>query len=249
MFRGFYNLTSEMISQNRNMNVISNNMVNVSTPGHKSDTFVASTFREELVLRSGSQSKINEAVIGKTNMIKTAQETVTDFAQGALEETNGQLDVALTGKGFFEIQTTNGTVYTRNGSFMTDNEGYLALSGIGRVMGTSGPLKLGTDNINIDSSGNIYSGDGLTSLGKLSVVDFANYNQLIKEDNGVFSTAQPGTRINSQMQWKYLEKSNVDATQEMTDMMSGQRSLQSSAQVLKMYDQLMGKIVSEIGRL
>ncbi|MDD3141379.1 MAG: flagellar basal body rod C-terminal domain-containing protein [Lachnospiraceae bacterium] len=116
-------------------------------------------------------------------------------------------------------------------------------------MGTNGPIKLGTDNINIDSSGTIYSADGKTNLGKLSVVDFANYDQLIKEDNGVFSSTQQGTRKNAQMQWKYIEKSNVDATQEMTDMMSGQRSLQSSAQVLKMYDQLMGKIVSEIGRL
>ncbi|MDD3141378.1 MAG: flagellar hook-basal body protein, partial [Lachnospiraceae bacterium] len=67
-------------------------------------------------------NKGNAAVIGKTNMIRTAQETVTDYTQGTLEETNGQLDVALTGTGFFEIQTTNGTRYTRDGSFMIHGE-------------------------------------------------------------------------------------------------------------------------------
>ena len=51
MYQGFYDLTSSMVTQNRNLNVISNNMTNVLTPGYKADTFVASTFREELIYR------------------------------------------------------------------------------------------------------------------------------------------------------------------------------------------------------
>jgi flagellar basal-body rod protein FlgF len=249
MFKGFYNLTSEMICQNRNMNVISNNMVNVSTPGYKSDTFVASTFREELLYRSGNKDKSNSTAIGETSMIRAAEETVTSYVQGSFEETAGTLDVALTDKGFFEIETANGTVYTRNGSFMIDDEGYLALSGIGRVLGSNGTIALNTDDITVDSQGNIYSQDGYMSFGKISIVDFENYDQLVKQDNGIFTTTEQGINSDTEVLWKYIEKSNVDSIEEMTEMMSGQRSLQSAAQVLKMYDQLMGKIVSEIGRV
>ena len=54
MFQGFYNLTSGILTQTRNQNVISNNMTNVSTPGYKSDKYMATTFREELMYRSGN---------------------------------------------------------------------------------------------------------------------------------------------------------------------------------------------------
>ena len=60
MFHGLYNLTSQMISENRNMNVISNNMVNATTPGYKKDVFVASTFREELLTRKQHNSNNSE---------------------------------------------------------------------------------------------------------------------------------------------------------------------------------------------
>ena len=118
MFRGFYNLTSEVICQNKNLNVISNNMVNVSTPGYKKDTFVTSTFREELLYRLG-----NDESIGETSMGKRGDQTVTGFTQGSIENTGGSLDVGLTESGFFKILTPVGPVYTRNGSFGIDPEG------------------------------------------------------------------------------------------------------------------------------
>ncbi|MGO5053723.1 flagellar hook-basal body protein [Lachnospiraceae bacterium LCP25S3_G4] len=249
MFRGFYNLTSEVICQNRNLNVISNNMTNVSTPGYKSDTFTASTFKEELLYRRGNGTNRNATQIGSVSMIRSAQETAINYSQGAFESTEGVLDVALTGNGFFQIQTNNGIVYTRNGSFMIDEGGYLALSGVGRVMGQNGPIQLNTDNITIDRNGNIYSSNGQNNFGKISVVDFADYDQLVKQDGGVFTATAAATPANTEFLWKYIEKSNVDAVEEMTSMMSGQRALQSSVQVLKMYDQLMGKVVNDIGSL
>ncbi|MEG0189570.1 MAG: flagellar hook-basal body complex protein [Lachnospiraceae bacterium] len=249
MFRGFYSLTSEMICQNRNLNVISNNMANVSTPGYRSDKFLSSTFKEEMLYRSGNKDKRNQTALGEVAMIRTGREVATDYSMGGFESTEGVLDFALQGKGFFEIQTNNGTVYTRDGSFMIDNDGYLALSGIGRVMGSNGPIRLGTDDIVVDAQGNIYDQTGQTTYGRIAVVDFADYNQLTKQDNGMFTSGVQGTPVNTPMLWKYIEKANVGVVNEMTSMMSGQRSLQSAAQVLKMYDQLMGKIVSEIGRV
>ena len=81
------------------------------------------------------------------------------------------------------------------------------------------------------------------------MVDFNNYDNLEKGGNGVFYTNERAVASDTQMLWKYLERSNVDAVQEMVNMMSSQRALQSASQVLKMYDQLMGKAVTEIGKV
>ena len=78
------------------------------------------------------------------------------------------------------------------------------------------------------------------------------YEQLHKEDNGLFSTAQAPAAAREerpQLIWKSVEKSNVDMVDEMTAMMTSQRALQSAAQVLKMYDQIMSKSVTDVGRL
>lgn len=248
MFHGFYNLTSSVICQNRNLDVVSNNMVNISTPGYKKDTFLTSTFRDELLTRSGNKDK-KSTVIGETSLVRAARETNTNYAQGSYETTDNVLDFALTKPGFFQIQTKEGTAYTRNGSFSIDEEGYLALSGIGRVMGKNGAIFLGTDNISVDGQGNIYNETTRAYMEQLAIVDFPDYDQLEKNKNGTFQSAVVGTNTDGGIQWKTVEKSNVDTVQEMTSMMSAQRSIQSAAQILKLYDQLMGKAANDIGSI
>lgn len=248
MFQGFYNLTSGMLTQNRNLNVISNNMANVSTPGFRSDKYNASTFREELFSRTGNKNKSNPSALGNMAMMRGSVDTVTNYKAAGIEPTKSSLDFALTSKGFFCIQTGNGTVYTRNGSFTLDDQGYLYLPTIGRVLGENGPIRLGTDKIRVDASGTIYSQDGNTRYGQLQIVDFQNYEtQLNKTTGDVFTATGQAIPVNAQVVGSALESSNVDAIDQMAQMMSSQRALQSSAQVLKMYDQLMGKIVSQLG--
>ncbi|MCI9546134.1 MAG: flagellar hook-basal body complex protein [Lachnospiraceae bacterium] len=249
MFQGFYNLTSGVLTQTRNQNVISNNMTNVSTPGFKTDKYLATTFREELMYRSGNIDKDNKTEIGTMAMIRASDETVTDFEPGAVEETGELFDVALRGNGFFMVQTQDGIGYTRDGSFTLDDQGYLCLPSVGRVIGKNGQIRVGTDKINIDSYGRITSENGRTNYGQIAVVDFNNYDNLEKGGDGVFYTNEQAVASDTQMLWKYLERSNVDAVQEMVNMMSSQRALQSATQVLKMYDQIMGKAVTEIGRV
>lgn len=248
MFQGFYNLTSEMLSQTRNLNVISNNMANVATPGFKKDDFQAVTFREELMARYQGSADNSPALLGELAMIRTADETVTDYTRGAIRETDSPLDFALEDAGFFCIQSGNGTVYTRNGSFSLDEEGYLILPTIGRVLGENGPIQLPTDAVTADRQGNIYSSDGQQLYGTLRIVDFQDYgNTLVKTTGGVFSSGEEGTPAAAAVHWRAAEDSNVNPLNEMTAMMSGQRSLQSAAQVLKMYDHLMDKTVTQLG--
>ena len=250
MFQGFYNATSGMLTQNRNLNVISNNMGNVYTPGFRSDRYMATTFREVLMSRIGNKDKTHAYPIGTMAMIRASDETVTDYTTASYGPTRRALDFAISGDGFFCIQGQNGTVYTRNGSFTLDDQGYLYLPTIGRVLGENGLIRLGTDKIAVDSYGTIYSEDGNRRYGTLRIVDFQDYDaQLIKETGNVFVAPNGGARdaTNAKVVNSALENSNVDAVKEMVNMMSGQRALQSSSQIMKTYDQLIAKIVSELG--
>lgn len=268
MYQGFYNLTSGMLTQSRNLNVISNNMVNVQTSGYKRDTMVTSTFQEEMLYRTGRHNKENPTPLSVTSKIKTASRTYVDYDQGSFEQTEGLYDFAIGGKGFFSIQTQDGVRYTRNGSFAVDEEGYLVLPEAGRVLSEAGePIQIDDENFSVDSRGNITVLERedpdaeedseeereLRQLGTVGVVDFADYEQLHKEDNGLYSTAQAPVQAQDgerpQLLWKTVEKSNVDMVDEMTAMMSSQRALQSAAQVLKMYDQIMSKSATDVGRL
>ncbi len=242
MFQGYYDLTSNMITQNRNLNVISNNMTNVSTPGYRMDRIMQSTFREEMIYRYDRQGK---TPVGVVSWVNTADERVTDYTEGGIRETGDALDVGLIGNGFFVVDTGQGPVYTRNGSFNLDNEGYLRLQGVGRVQGTNGPIRLTTDKVIIDKQGNITSEDGNQFFGTLQIVDFADYGQLTKTTGSVFQAqAQPQAAQGVTVNQNFLEDSNVSMAEEMTRMISSQRILQSSAQLLKIYDQLESKMVT-----
>ena len=240
MFQGFYDLTSNLITQTRNLNVISNNMANVSTPGFKMDRMMETTFRDEMLYRYDQDGK---TAVGTVSRMNVADERITDYTEGGIRETGYPLDVGLTGEGFFVIQTDNGQVYTRNGSFNLNNDGYLILQGMGRVLGTDGqPIQMDTDDITIDKQGRITSSEDGRYFGTINVVDFADYAQLTKVTGGVFQTAaQPTPAADAVVTQKYLEDSNVALAEQMTTMMSSQRVLQGSAQILRMYDQLISR--------
>ena len=237
MFQGFYNLTSGMLTQTRKLNVISNNMANVTTPGFKSDTFTQRSFQDELMYRTGNLYKNDPQPIGTMNW----------KVGGGFSTTVSPLDTCIIGDGFFQVKTADGMVYTRDGSFSLDDEGYLYLSGLGRVQGESGDIKLSSDQITIDADGSIVDSDQGTIVGKLKLVDFADYAaQLTKAPGNAFTATGQTRQAQASVRQNALEDSNVDAISEMTDMMTSQRALQSAAQVLSMYDKLAAKIV-EIG--
>ena len=130
------------------------------------------------------------------------------------------------------------------------------------MLSTEGqPIWIGEENFMVDEKGHITSlirtdDEGETEeefrdYGTFKLVDFEDYSQLHKEEDGMFSAAAPIALEEGQttVQWKVLERSNVDMVQEMTAMMTSQRALQSAAQVLKMYDQVMSKASGDVGRL
>lgn len=272
MYQGFYDLTSGMLTQRRALNTISNNMVNIQTAGYKSDQMVSQTFREEMLIRTGRTNKKSTSDLAVTSKINSASRTYTDYSQGGFDVTDDPFDVALSGNGFFKIQTANGAQYTRNGAFSVDDQGYLKLDNIGEVLDANDqPIRLTNEDFTIDSEGNIIqsstperaNADGSLNqavndqnaaegsvVAKLKVVDFQDYGRLHKEDNGMYTTNQAEqTPDDTSIVWKSLENSNVDMVSEMTSMISAQRAYQSSAQMLKMYDTILNASANTVGRL
>ena len=111
MTKGFYNLTSAMLTQGRYLDIISNNMANVATAGYKGDRFTYSTFEEVMWKLVGNKNKVYTD-LGIQSWITAPSELYTDYSQGAPEETGQNLDFAIEGEGFFAIETDGGRVLT-----------------------------------------------------------------------------------------------------------------------------------------
>jgi flagellar basal-body rod protein FlgG len=232
-----------MLTQNRMLNTISNNLANTATNGFKADKVRAKTFGSMVIDRIDSE----RTPIGKVNLMTTADKAVTDFSQGTLQQTDRPLDFAIGGDGFFAVQSDDGVVYTRNGSFNLDDGGYLTLNGVGRVLGKDGrPIALGTDNVQSDGQGNLFVNNN--PAGSIGVYRFPDNQALKKIGEGMFSGAGAVVEQAPQVSWKCVEGSNADMAQQMTSAISAERGLQSCSQALKMYDQVLDK-ATDIGKI
>ena len=250
MFKGFYNLTSGMLTQGRNLDVIANNMSNVPTAGFKTDRYTFSTFQDVMWKRVGNMDK-KYTDLGNQSWITAPSKLYTDYEQGALEETGQPLDFAIEGDGFFAIENPDGErVYTRNGNFSLDNEGYLWLSGYGRVLDREGnPIQLITDRIEGDLSGNLFTENG-GYLGSIGVFRFEDNGELEKNDYGFFVAPNEGEAVTDiRLHHKWVERANVDLVQQMTGMIAAERAYQSAAEITKIYDDVMTKATTDVGRL
>lgn len=243
MVRGFYTLTSGMLTQNRTLDSVSNNIANSNTNGFKAQRLTDKTFGDMVIHRLDGQS----TPIGSLSLITSVDKAVTDMTQGAVVQTNRALDFAIQGDGFFAVQTPGGVVYTRNGSFDIDNGGYLTLNGVGRVLGRNGqPIHTGADNVESDGMGNLtVNGNAVGSVG---VFRFPDNAALTVAGEGFFQGGGAAAVQQPNVVWKAVEASNADMASELSHGMEAQRSLQTCSQALKMYDAVLDKAM-DIGRV
>ena len=250
MMKGFYNLTSGMLSQGRRLDVVANNMTNISTAGYKAEHYTDRTFDEVMAVRIGNKDKsVYQELPTYQAHILAPDHLYTDFSQSSFEETRLPLDFAIQGEGFFAIQTADGVAYTRAGSFTLDNEGYLCLSELGRVLDReSNPIQLPTDKLQTDKQGNLSTENG-EYLATLGVFQFEDNGELERTPYGLFTGDGAQVNENVTILHKWVERSNVNLVKEMVKMISTQRALQSAAQMSKIYDQVITRAVNDIGRM
>jgi flagellar basal-body rod protein FlgG len=235
MISSFYNARSGIMAQEQSLNVIANNLSNTNTTAYKSERM---GFADLLYTNINLPEESEEPDPARTsNGVKISQVAVS-YAQGAIEETGGELDFALTGKGYFAVQTQDGEItYTRDGSFrklLTPDGFQLATARGDLVLSvTRGPITLDPEE-----TGASLSLDDMN----IGVFSFANEYGLLKDGNNQYTpTAQSGVGtaiLAPDLRQGSLERSNVDPATEMAKIIEAQRSFQLSARMLTLSDEM-----------
>jgi flagellar basal-body rod protein FlgF len=236
MINGMLESSRGCMKEEFRMDIISSNLANINVIGFKKD-------------RISFQS-----VLDKTSMSANAPANVTirpDMEQGDLNTTGNELDLAITGKGFFKVNTENGIRYTRKGNFTLDPDGMLITQSGDKVMGKSGPIKITGHNIVIDSKGSIQTDAGI--IGQLAVVDFEKYKDISKEGKNLFviQAGEPEMAIPAEttISQGYTELSNVNAAEEMVNMIHATRAFESYQKSMRVIDDLNNQAINQVGKL
>lgn len=236
-----------MLSQEKRLQAVSNNLANVSTAGFKREDVLFGTFGEHIAVRMNAYNMGPLNQIGGGVFMQTTESRFTDFEQGGPDVTDRAFDMAIIGDGFFVIDTPEGPRLTRDGQFALDEEGYLVLPGFGRVQGEGGDINLeGRSDFIVSENGNIMLPDDegqFEVLTQLSIALVEDTAALDREPSKLWYAPDGFETIgeapaNTMILQRHVERSNVNVTQEMTRMIAAQRSLQSAAQLVRMFDEM-----------
>jgi flagellar basal-body rod protein FlgG len=251
-----YMAAAAALAYEKRMEVIANNLANVNTAGFKRDDVA---FQAYLSAAEGGGAAINPPYpVGQTGAsFWVSYESRTDFSPGPLQQTGNRLDLALNGKGFFSVESPDGTVYTRRGNFALSPEGVLVTQEGWPVQGTGGEIRLDAGNAGPSGLDVSVGEDGTVRLsgrnvGQLRIEDFAEPSRLNKIGQGYFKPADetagtaPGEDI--RIAQGFLEMSNVEAVRAMTEMIEILRGYESYQRVIRSVDEANAKSISEVGR-
>jgi len=180
-------------------------------------------------------------------------ENYIDYSQGSMLLTDNPFDLALENSGFFEVETQNGTRYTRNGSFTRNGMGDLVtLQGYKVLDENKRPINLDeAADFSVSASGRIYT-DG-KEIAKLSIVDFADKrNELGREGFNLYYSktgSEPEQVFNATVKQGFLETSNVSVVDSMVEMIRFQRNYEANQKSVQSEDDTLNKAVNDIGRV
>lgn len=260
--KGIYTALSGAMAQSQKMDTIANNLANVGTTGFKKDQQV---FQEYLTAYekapdantvprvTASIESFYDLAGGDKSFVDTAG-TYTDFSQGPIKQTGGQLDIALEGNGYLEVQTPLGIRMTRNGGLTVNNQGTLVTKeGHPVLLEGGGQLNLnGTGSINIGEDGSVFQNN--QNLGKLAIVSVEPAQALRKGGGSLYGLKENMNPVvnrnpNVKVHQGALEGSNVNVVKEMTDMIATTRTFESTEKAMKAFDEMDEKLVNSVPQL
>jgi len=226
-------VSSETISAltglGREYEAIAHNLANANTVGFKR--------RVGVFTQEPPKAGAAPAAAAPSALPPTTATSAIDFSQGRLVQTGRSLDVALTGKGFFVLETAKGQRYTRNGVFRVNGRGQL-VDAVGRtVAGEGGPIvippSVSVMDVEIASDGRLLAAG--TPIGALRIVEFEDPSVLQPEGMGAFVArggARPGPATGTTVQQGFQEASNVDTVRELVALIKVTRLYQANVQVM-----------------
>ena len=251
MIKGLYSAVSAMVMNATRQQVISHNIANVQTPGFKQILSTAQEFMQgQAVYTNGNLQASPVEYVGTLGLGTQIGADFIDFGQGALQSTNNPLDFALQGDGFFTVKTPDGNRYTRDGRFLRDADNTLVTIDGYQVLDDAGqPIELPDGEVSVGQDGAI-SVNG-TAVATLGIGVFAKPETELKHTEGNLFTGPTASTSEEvpQVAQGYLETSNANVSQLMTQLVEVGRSYEAAQKLVQNQDELLGKTISSLGRL
>lgn len=244
-----------LAAQDMNLTTISNNLANVSTTGFKRDRAEFQDLLYQIKRQPGAQSTQDTQLpsglqLGTGVRIVGTQK---NFTTGSLQTTDNPLDMAVNGRGFFQVLTPDGTVaYTRDGTFHLDSNGQIVTAN-GNALEPAIVVPAQTQTFTVGTDGTVsvtVAGSSTPQvIGNIQTADFINPAGLQATGNNLFlETASSGspqvgtpglTGLGTVLQ-NTLENSNVSVVEEMVNMITTQRAYEMNSKVISTADQMLG---------
>ncbi|MDR1889902.1 MAG: flagellar basal-body rod protein FlgG [Zoogloeaceae bacterium] len=257
MIRSLWIARTGLDAQQTNIDVIANNLANVSTGGFKKSRAVFEDLLYQVIRQPGAQST-QQTQISNGLQLGTGVQPVSTariFTQGNPQFTQNALDVAINGSGFLQILLPDGTTaYTRNGSFQKDNQGNIVtpdgypLQPNINIPEDAISLTIGKDGtVSVTQGGNAAP----TQIGAIQLATFINPGGLLSMGSNLFletgssgapTPNTPGQNGAGTLEQNYIETSNVDVAEELVSMIEAQRAYELNSKVVSTSDQMLARL-------
>ncbi len=257
MIRSLWIAKTGLDAQQTQLDVISNNLANVSTNGFKRSRAVFEDLLYQTLRQPGAQSS-QQTQLPSGLQIGTGVRPVATariFTQGNLQQTGNTLDMAISGQGFFQILMPDGTTsYTRDGSFHVDSQGQMVTSN-GFTLQPPVTIPAGALSITIGQDGTVSvtqaGSTAVTQAGAIQLANFVNSGglQALGQNmysetaaSGTPSTGTPGVSGMGLINQGYVETSNVNVVEELVSMIQTQRAYEINSKAIQTSDQMLQRL-------
>lgn len=258
MIRGLYTSVSGLITLQNEQETVTANMVNANNTGYKQDILTKQSFADVMVSNRQrlSGNKYVRTNIGEINLGVKTSDVETNFTQGAFKTTESISDFAIDGRGFFAVRRGNETLFTRDGNFKVDTQGYLITNNGDRVLGKNlatgnqEEIFVGGREFALDGENGLQFQDG-TRTHQLLTADFSNedYDKLEKVGNNYYTGGTPIYDARVKVKQNMLESSNVDSAEQIVKLMEIKRQFETNQRFVKMQDDTLEKVANQLGRV
>jgi flagellar basal-body rod protein FlgG len=257
MLRSLHIARTGLDSHQTQLDVISNNLANVSTTGFKRSRAVFEDLLYQTIRQPGAQSSQQTQLPSGFQLGVGSRPVATEriHTQGGLQQTDNTLDVAISGRGYFQIQMPDGTTaYTRDGSFQMDGTGLLVTaSGFTVLPNITIPADAQVISVARDGTVSVtqQGSTAVTNLGQLQLASFVNPTGLQSLGENLFAETAasgapqvnvPGTNGLGVLHQSFIETSNVNVAEELVNMIIAQRAYELNSRAITTADQMLQRL-------
>ena len=255
MSGSIYMAATGALASEKRLQILANNLANVNTVGFKKDRGRFRAFDLSEALNNRTQPVNWNRSQAPAYWMQYS--SYTDFSSGEMKKTGNPFDLALTGRGFFCVQTPDGVRYTRRGDFTVDSDEVLVTQEGWPVLGQGGEIQIKLAKPSEEKREFSVSEDGFVTVDgsqvdRLRIVDFTNSSGLEKAGHNFYRAVNPNTLEDMDEDFRvsqgFLELSNVDVVRMMTEMIEVLRGYESYQKTMRSIDDMNAKLINDVGR-